>query len=470
MSPPVNRPEEMTPDEFRRLGKELVDWVADFYERIEELPVQSTVRPGELRARIPDHPPAHPEPFDSIISDLDDLVVPGLTNWQSPNWFGFFPGNVSFAGVLGDLVSSALGQQGMLWASSPIATEMETAMVDWLVDALGLPDVWKTTAAGGGVFTSTASDATHLAAVVARHVAGEVPADRLVAYGSQQAHSSIEKGARVAGYRHVRAVAVDDVFAMRPDALEEAIVADRRAGLVPAFVCSAVGTTGTTAFDPVRRIAEIARTHGLYHHVDAAYAGTAMLCPEFRHLQDGLELVDSYVVNPHKWMAVNVDCTAFYVADRRPLLEAMAITPAYLRNQATESGAVIDYRDWHVALGRRFRALRVWFVLRSFGVSGLQAMVRDHVRLAQELAGRVAADGRFVIVAPTVLGLVCFRLVAGDDETTRLAEAINASGRAYVTPSVIDGRSFIRVAVGQTNTQQRHVDALWEMIDELAVR
>ncbi len=464
----VPRDGEMTLDEFRARGKELVDWVADFYGGIEDLRVEPDVVPGELRARIAPVPPAAPEAFDRIVADLDEIVVPGLTNWQSPNWFGFFPGNTSFAAILADLVAAGLGQQGMLWASSPISTELETAMVDWLVDALGLPQTWKSTSTGGGVIMGTASEATHLAAVVARESRPEPSLDELVAYGSEQAHSSIEKGARIAGYRHIRAVPVDEVHAMRPDALRVAIERDISAGLAPTFVCSTVGTTATTAVDPVRAIAEIARAHGVFHHVDAAYAGTAMICPEFRHLQPGLDLVDSYVFNPHKWMGANVDCTVFYVADRAGLIDAMSITPAYLRNAATESGEVIDYRDWHVALGRRFRSLKLWFVLRSYGVEGIRQMVRDHVRMARELTAWLDADDRFAVVAPTVLGLVSFRLVAGDDATERLAATINGTGRAYVTASRIDGVAFVRVAIGQTNTQQRHVDAIRDLIDDLA--
>ncbi|MFQ5554357.1 MAG: pyridoxal phosphate-dependent decarboxylase family protein, partial [Acidimicrobiia bacterium] len=244
------------------------------------------------------------------------------------------------------------------------------------------------------------------------------------------------------------------------------IVADIAAGRTPAVVCSTVGTTGTTAVDPVRAVAEIARTHGLWHHVDAAYAGTAMLCPEFRHHQDGLELVDSYVFNPHKWMMTTFDCSAFFVADRSQLIETMSILPPYLRDQAAASDEVVDYRDWHVPLGRRFRALKLWFVLRSYGASGIRALVRNHVALAHDLADRVTGNNRLELVAPVPFALVCFRHVGGDEATAALAEAINADGRAHVTPSEIDGRSFIRVAIGQTTTEARHVERLWEIIED----
>jgi aromatic-L-amino-acid decarboxylase len=291
---------------------------------------------------------------------------------------------------------------------------------------------------------------------------------RMVAYASEQAHSSIEKGARVAGFGHTRFIPVDEHFAMRPDAFEAAVEADLATGLTPVVVVSAVGTTGTTAIDPIRTIGEIARFHRLWHHVDAAYAGTAMICPEFRHHQDGLELVDSYTFNPHKWMFTNFDCSLFYVADRTPLLEAMSILPPYLLNKATESGQVIDYRDWHVPLGRRFRALKLWFVLRSYGAEGLRHHVREHVALAAELADRIEQHPRLDLVAPTPFGLVSFRPVDGDEATNALAEKINKSGWAYVTPSKLDGKSFIRVSIGQTNTTAEHVDRLWGLIEEAA--
>lgn len=471
----------MTGEDFRRHGHELVDWIADFVSRLDDLPVQPSVEPGELRSRLPREVPDRPEGFASIVSDLERVVVPGLTNWQSPNWFAYFPTGASFPSILAELVSAALGQQGMLWSSSPIATELEEHVLDWLVEAMGLPSGWSSSGPGGGVIQMSASDSTHTALVVARHRAagsgeaeGRVPAELMVAYTSPQAHSSIEKGANVAGYGHVRMVEVDDELAMRPDALREAIAADREAGLVPVFVCAAVGTTGTTAVDPVRAVGEVCLDQGLWLHVDAAYAGAAMLCPEFRHHQDGLELADSYTWNPHKWLAVNFDCSVFHVADRRPLIDALSILPPYLKNEASEAGAVTDYRDWHVPLGRRPRALKLWFVLRTYGISGLQAMVREHVRLARELTSRLEADDRFTIVAPTHFGLVTFR--CRDDEATRsLATSINETGPAFLTPSVVSGPStggeevaIIRVSIGATLTEQRHVDALWQLIDTLA--
>jgi aromatic-L-amino-acid decarboxylase len=305
--------------------------------------------------------------------------------------------------------------------------------------------------------------------VVARHraVEGGASLPDLVAYGSSQAHSSIEKGAKVAGYRHVRLVDVDDGYALRADELTRTVELDVASGLVPTVVTSTVGTTATTAVDPIREIADVARRYGMWHHVDAAYAGSAMLCGELRHHIDGVELVDSYVFNPHKWLLTNFDCSVFWVADRRPLIGALSIAPPYLRNPASESGQVIDYRDWHVPLGRRFRALKLWWVLRAYGTDGLQEVIRTHIAMAHGLAERLAADDRFELVAAVPFSLVCFVHRGGDEATERVAAHLNASGDVYVTGSALpDGRRFVRVAIGQVTTEQRHVDRAWDLIDQ----
>lgn len=452
---------------FRQDGYALIDWIADYLGGLGDRPVVEPVQPGDVRAKLPAAAPDVGEPFSSLLSDLDDIVVPGLTHWQHPGWFGYFPAMSSPPAILGELASAGLGVQGMLWSTSPAATEIESHVLDWFVDLCGVPQAWKTTEAGGGVLQMSASDSTHTALVVARDQI-EAPASHQVVYASNQAHSSIEKGARVAGFGHVRLIETDELFAMDPEALTAAIAADREEGLTPSFVCSAVGTTGTTAVDPVRSIGEIAKREGLWHHVDAAYAGAAMICPEFRHHIDGVELADSYTFNAHKWLATNFDCSVFWVADRHPLIQTMSILPPYLRNVASESGVVIDYRDWHVPMGRRFRALKLWFVVRSFGVEGLQKMIRTHAASAQLLDGRIAADDRFELVAPTLFGLVSFRCAAGNEATDDLAAALNANGSVYVTPSTIGGGSFIRVSIGSTWTQPHHVDALWDLIDRLS--
>jgi aromatic-L-amino-acid decarboxylase len=452
-------------EEFRRNAHQLVDWMADHLAEIERLPLVPAVKPGDICAMLPASAPEQSEPFASLLADLDRVVKPGLTGWQHPGWFGFFPANISPPAILGEMAAAALGQQGMLWSTSPVTTEVEMRVLDWLVELLGLPDSWRMSGPGGGVIQMSASDSTHTALVVARHVRSRVsPIETLVAYTSAQAHSSIEKGARVAGFGQFRPVPVDQDYAMDPVALEAAIIEDIDRGLVPTFVCSTVGTTGTTAVDPVAQVGEISRRYGLWHHVDAAFAGSAMLCPEFRHHQQGLDLVDSYVFNPHKWLLTNFDCSVMYVADRAPLLETLSILPPYLRGAAAETTDVVDYRDWHVPLGRRFRALKLWWVIRSYGAEGLRALIRRHVSLARELADRIVSDERLELVAPLTFSLVCFRHVDGDAATMALAGAINGSGHSYVTPSVIDDRSFIRVAVGQTWTTAEHVDRLWEVI------
>jgi aromatic-L-amino-acid decarboxylase len=462
----------MTPEEFRRHGRQVIDWIADYLENVERYPVLAQVKPGEIRALLPPHPPTQGEPFEAILADLDRVVMPGITHWQSPNFFGYFPSNSSPPSILGELVSAGLGVQGMLWATSPACTEVETHVLDWLVDMLGLPEGFRSTSAGGGVIQDTASSAVLCAILASReratggqsNVAGL--RETLTTYCSTQTHSSVEKAVRVAGLGsgNLRQIEVDDQFAMRPDRLAETIRADRAAGLRPCFVCATVGTTSSTAVDPLPEIAAIAREHGLWLHVDAALAGTAALCPEFRGLFQGLELADSYAFNPHKWMFTNFDCDCFWVADRAALIRTLSILPEYLKNQATQSGAVIDYRDWHVPLGRRFRALKLWFVIRSFGVAGLQAKVREHVALAQQFAGWVREDPRFEIVAPVPLNLVCFRHRGGDQVNQQILDRVNASGRMFMTHTRLRDQLTLRLCVAQTNTHLDHVRNAWDQI------
>lgn len=461
--------QHMTPEEFRKNGYQIVDWIARYMEDVERYPILSKAGVGDIAALMPESAPEQPETFDALVADLDRVVMPGITHWQSPNWFAYFPANTSPPSILAEFVAAGLGVQGMLWSTSPAATEVESRVLDWLVDMLALPDSWKSTGVGGGVIQMSASDATHAALVVARHRRrDDAFASDMVVYVSDQAHSSIEKGCTVAGIGHCRKVATDSAFALDVSRLESQIVEDLDAGLLPIAVVSAVGTTATTAVDPVRKIDAIAKRHAMWHHVDAAYAGTAMVCPEFRSLQDGVELVDSYTFNPHKWMMVNFDCNVLWVADRTPLIDTMSILPPYLRNEASDSGAVIDYRDWHVPLGRRFRALKLWWVIRSYGVEGIRSFVRSHVQLADDFASRIEADDRFELIAPHPFALVSFVHTDGSDATRELAAALNDSGDVAVTPSVIGDRWFIRVSIGQTYTERSHVDRLWELIDRLA--
>jgi aromatic-L-amino-acid decarboxylase len=466
----------MTPDQFRRYGRAVVDWIADYYERIESFPVLSQVEPGRIRASLPTDPPEQGESFEEILRDVEDLILPGITHWQSPSFFAYFPANASGPSMLGELLSAGLGVQGMLWATSPACTELETHVLDWLADMLGLPAKFRSDGTGGGVIQDSASSASLCALLAAReratgHTSNERGADgRLTVYASTQTHSSVEKAVMIAGIgrENLRQIDVDDGFAMRPDLLARQIAQDRAAGLLPAFVCATVGTTSSSAVDPLPEIGALCREEGLWLHVDAAMVGTAALCPEFRYLHDGLELADSYCFNPHKWMFTNFDCDCFYVGDRAALIRTLSILPEYLRNEATESGAVIDYRDWQLPLGRRFRALKLWFVIRHYGVEGLRHHVRHHVALAQAFARRVQADPRFELAVPPPLNLVCFRHVGGEAINKRILERLNASGELFLTHTRLDGALTLRLCVGQTHTEARHVKAAWQCVQQAA--
>ena len=466
----------MTPDEFRRHGHAVVDWIADYQSRVESLPVLSRAKPGQIRASLPANPPAQGEPFDALLKDVEGLILPGVTHWQSPNWFGYFPCNASGPGILGDLLSSGLGVQGMLWSTSPACTELETHVMDWLVAMLGLPEKFLSSSTGGGVIQDTASSAALCALLAARERATGYTSNnqgcngRLVAYASTQTHSSLQKAAMIAGIGvdNLRLVEVDANFAMSPEALERQIDADRSRGLTPFLVCATLGTTSSNAVDPIGAVGEICRQRGVWLHVDAAMSGTAMLCPEFRHLQNGVELADSYNFNPHKWMFTNFDCSCFWVADRKALIQTLSILPEYLRNQATESGAVIDYRDWHIQLGRRFRSLKLWFVIRHYGVEGLQFHIRQHVQLAQQFAGWVREDDRFELGAPAPLNLICFRHKGGDAANQAIMDRLNRSGDLFLTHTKLNGKLTLRLSVGQTHTQARHVEKAWKRIREEA--
>jgi aromatic-L-amino-acid/L-tryptophan decarboxylase len=468
----------MTPDEFRRHGHAVVDWIADYYSRIESYPVLSRAEPGQIRAFLPPNPPPKGEPFAAILGDVEKLILPGITHWQSPNFYAYFPSNNSGASILGDLLSSGLGVQGMLWATSPACTELETHVLDWLVQMLDLPQKFRSTSTGGGVIQDTASSASLCALLAARERTTNFASNRrgcdgkLVAYTSTQAHSSIEKDVQIAGLGrdNLRFINVDENFAMRSDALARQIEQDRHAGLTPCFVSATVGTTSSNAIDPVPEIGKICRDNHLWLHVDAAMSGTAALCPEFRHIHRGLELADSYTFNPHKWMFTNFDCNCFFVADRRTLIQTLSVLPEYLRNKATESGAVIDYRDWQIPLGRRFRALKLWFVIRHYGIEGLQYHVRRHIELAQQFAAWVKSDSRFELAAPAPLNLICFRHRGGDEVNQALMDRLNHSGDLYLTHTRLNDRITLRLCVGQTNTQARHVERAWQRVREEAAK
>ncbi|MFH1463337.1 MAG: pyridoxal-dependent decarboxylase [Pseudomonadota bacterium] len=462
----------MSPEEFRRRGHEVVDWVADYMARLESFPVRAQVAPGEVRAGLPEHPPERGEPFEAVMADLERVILPGITHWQHPSFFAYFNANASGPAILGELLSAGLGVQGMLWSTSPACTELETLVLDWMAELLALPHAFHSTGPGGGVIQDSASSATLCAILAARERASGWIAHRdgsppdVVVYGSTQTHSSLEKAVRVAGIgtARLRLIGTDAQLAMDPVALKAAIAADLAAGLKPCCVVATIGTTSTTAVDPVRAIGEACREHGLWLHVDGAHGGTAALLPELRWTHDGLDLADSYCFNPHKWMFVNFDCDCFWVRDRAALVRTLSVLPEYLRNAATASGEVIDYRDWQVPLGRRFRALKLWLVLRHYGAEGLRAHVAEHLRLAAWLEAQIAAHPAFELAAPRTMNLVCFRLRGDDDRNQALMDRLNASGALFLTHTRIGGRLVLRMCLGGVNMRRRHVEAAWGRI------
>jgi aromatic-L-amino-acid decarboxylase len=461
-------PAAFDPERFRREARAVVDWIADYWATLETRPVAPRVEPGSIRAALPAAAPEQPEPLAAVLADLDGIILPGLTHWQHPAFFGYFPASTSGPSILGELLAAGLGVQGMLWATSPACTELEAQCVEWLRTLLGLPERFAAAGTGGGVIQDSASSGTLCAIIAARHRAEARRAGRpLVAYCSLDAHSSVEKGLRIAGIgaAGLRRIPLDANGSLDATALAAALETDVAAGLQPFFITATVGTTACGAIDPVPAIAAAAARHAAWLHVDAAWAGTAAICPEFRGpIVAGAELADSWGFNPHKWMLVNFDCHVLWMADRGPLVRALSMKPEYLRNAATESGAVIDYADWQVPLGRRFRALKLWMTLRMLGAEALRRHVRDHVAWAREFAACVAADPRFELLREPSLSLVCFALRAGDEATAALLERVNAGGTAFLTHARVAGRYAIRLAIGGAITERRHVEAAWRTI------
>ena len=464
----------MTPEEFRRLGHRVVDWVADYRERVEGLPVMSRVAPGEIRAVLPSSPPAAPEDFEAILGDLDRVIVPGLSHWQHPRFFGYFPSNGELSSVLGDYLSTGLGVLGLSWQSSPALTEVEEVVTDWMRQMVGLSPAWS------GVISDTASSCTLVALICARERASafslagaglQGQAAPLVVYVSAQSHSSVEKAALLAGFgrENLRVIQTDGARAMDAAALARAVAADFAAGRRPCAVVATSGTTATTAFDPLEAIAAVADGHGLWLHVDAAMAGSAMILPECRHLWAGIERADSLVFNPHKWLGAAFDCSLYYLRDPEHLVRVMSTNPSYL--QSSVDDRVRNLRDWGIPLGRRFRALKLWCLIREQGVEGLQRRLRRDLENARWLEEQVRGEPGWSLLAPVALQTLCLRHeppgLAGealDRHTLDWAGRVNASGEAYVTPAVLDGRWMVRVSIGALLTEREHVASLWETL------
>jgi aromatic-L-amino-acid decarboxylase len=480
----VNDSFHMSPDAFRAHGRAVVEFLAQYMERVAELPVGSSIAPGEIRAQLPPLPPQTGEPFEQMLGDVSRIVMPGLTHWQSPMFFGYFPCNNSGPSILGELLSAGLGVQGMLWSTSPACTELESHVLDWMANMLGLPQRFtmpaqNPAATGGGVIQDSASSATLCALLAGRERATGFAGNqsgirqRLAVYASDQAHSSIEKAVMIAGIgrENLRLIPSSPArnFAMDVTALRAAIERDVQQGITPCFICATIGTTSSNAIDPLQDIGTIAKAcPTIWLHVDAAMSGIACVCPEFRHIHAGLEHADSYCTNPHKWMFTNFDCDCFYVADRHALIRTLSVLPEYLKNQATASGAVVDYRDWQIPLGRRFRALKLWFVIRHYGIEGLQHHIREHIRLAQELAQWVRADDRFELVMDPPLNLVCLRHRAGDQMNQQILDRVNRSGDMFITHTRLQDRLTLRVSIGGAHTREEHVRRAWKLLQDAA--
>ena len=468
----------MSAEDFRRHGKEVIDWIADYYENVECYPVLSRAKPGEIARSLGTGVPVRGEDFTEIFQDATDKILPGITHWQSPGFHAYFPSNTSGPAILGELLSAGLGVQGMLWSTSPACTEVETRVLDLLVELLGLPEAYRSTGSGGGVIQDSASSAILCALIAAREKDSRLRTNRegcdgtQVAYCSVQTHSSLEKAMGIAGLGRasLRQIEVDESFALHAAKLAAQIKVDKAAGLRPIFVCATLGTTSSNALDPIADIGRISAEEGLWLHVDAAMSGTAVICPEYRHLHDGVEYADSYCFNPHKWMYTNFDCSCFWVADRAALLGALSILPDYLINDATKSGEVFDYRDWQVPLGRRFRALKLWFVLRYYGVEGLQYHIRRHIELTRQLVRWIEADKHFEIVAPVPFNLVCFRHRGSDGVNKRIMDELNDGGEIFLTHTMLGGRFVLRLCIGQSRTELEHVERAWNLIAATASR
>jgi len=468
----------MTSEEFRTHAHEMVDWMADYLDEVERLPVKPDIAPRAVLKQLPADPPDEGEPFDVLFRDFREIILPGMTHWQHPSFFAYFPANASPPSILAEMLTATLGAQCMSWATSPAATELEERMMQWLRTMIGLPPTFT------GVIQDTATTSTLCALLTARerhsgfriNQRGFSSEARYTVYCSSEAHSSIEKGVKIAGLgkEHLRKIPVGEDFSILPSALADAVTRDLRLGYTPLLAVAALGTTGSTALDPIRPLAAICRKHDMWLHVDAAFAGTAMIVPEFRWMAEGVEEADSFVFNPHKWLFTNFDCSAYFVRDAESLIRTFEILPEYLKT--TEEERVHNYRDWGIQLGRRFRALKLWFVIRTYGVEELRRMIRNHVAMAQKLVETIRSTPDFELLAPAPLNLLCFRYAPlnitdpaeRDALNARLLDSLNRSGHLFLSHTRLDGKYTLRLVVGQTYVQQRHVDDAWARIVETA--
>ena len=467
----------MKSDEFRKHAHDLVDWMADYLENVENYPVKSSVAPGYIFNKIPDKPPVNPEPFSLMMKDLEEIIMPGITHWQNPNFYAYFPANTSPPSILAEMIVSTLGAQCMIWETSPAAAELEEKMMVWLRDMIGLPPGFE------GVIQDSASTATLAAIITARekvtgfsiNAEGAESAGTLRVYCSEQTHSSIEKAVKISGIgrKNLVKIPVRDDYSMDHLKLAEEISRDLDRGFIPCCVVATLGTTGTTAVDPLRAIGEICSSNRVWLHIDAAMAGTALILPEFQWMLDGKEYIDSFVFNPHKWMFTNFDCTAYFVRDASTLIRTFEVLPEYLKTRTR--GKVNDYRDWGVPLGRRFRALKLWSVIRSYGTDGLREKIRYHIKIAENLAVLISKEADFEILAPVVISVVCFRFApAGYSEeqlnavNEKLNHRLNDSGKIYLSHTVLKGKYTLRMVTAQTNVTLEHVEKAWALIKETA--
>ncbi len=467
----------MNLNEFREHGHKLIDWMADYFENIENLPVKSKAKPREIISQLPNSAPGKAESFESIMEDFNEIIMPGITHWQHPGWHAYFTANNSYPSILAEMLTSTLGAQCMSWITSPAAAELEERVMEWLRDMTGLPKTFT------GVIQDTASTATLVSLLSAREKFTNFKINDDGFYGrsvfriycSTEAHSSVERAVKIAGFgkENLRKINVDENFAMKPDDLEAAILLDSGRGFVPLAVVAAIGTTGSTAIDPLKDIGAICKKHNLWLHVDAAWAGTAMLLPEMRHMIDGIENVDSYVFNPHKWMFTNFDASAYFVKDKEALIRTFEILPEYLKTK--EGTTVNNYRDWGIQLGRRFRALKLWFVIRNYGIEGLQKKIKNHLEWANEFAGWIVNDPDFEMMAPAPLATVCFRLKPNGINNKNLnilnqqfLDEINNTEKIFLTHTKLNGKFTLRFVVGQTRTTKHHIENAWKIIKEVA--